>query len=143
MNWENVERQSRDRRQGQAWRWVSGAFGPCLAMDQKERARRFFEEACELAQAAGLDKEGAQAILDRTYARPVGGLESEIGGAQVALLILCEFFEISAADAERRELARAMALPLEALRRKQESKRQDGVGGPCDEGFGPGEGGAA
>lgn len=132
MDREIVEKASRDRRQALAWEWVGKAFGPRLAMDQKERARRFFEEACELAQAAGLGQDDAQALLQRTYARPVGGLESEIGGTQVALLILCEFFEISASEAEQREFERVLGLSLEKLRQKQESKRRDGVGGPCD-----------
>jgi hypothetical protein len=133
MDGREKEKASRDARQAQAWHWVSRAFGPRLAMDPQERARRFFEEACELAQSAGLAEEDAAALLKRAYARPVGGLEGEIGGVQVALLILCEFFEISAADAEAVEFERVLKLPLDKLRQKQESKKQDGVGGSCDD----------
>ena len=46
----------REYRQQSVLDWARRAFGRDVADDKIERARRFFEEATELAQAAGLSR---------------------------------------------------------------------------------------
>ena len=69
--------------------WAHRTFGQ-VALSRLERAARLFEEAAEVAQAAGVSEEMCGRILKRTYSRPVGNVVQELGGCAVTLLAMCE-----------------------------------------------------
>lgn len=52
----------------------------------KTRVLRFLEEALELAQAMGIDKEKALEQVDYTYGRPIGEPAQEFGGVVFTLV---------------------------------------------------------
>lgn len=92
------------------------------------RARRFIEEALELAQACGVEQEKARAILDHVYSRPPGDPYQEVGGVGMTLLPLCEMIGISAEQAFEDEYARVnQPEVLEKIRRRQFEKADDGL----------------
>lgn len=101
----------RDRRQELVNEWVRRTFG--THVDVRERARRFFEEAVELVQAVGLDRNELAKIALHVYEKPAGGAFQEAGGAGMTLLALCEALAISADEAELTEFARVLGLPRE------------------------------
>lgn len=77
--------------QDRATHWAVSTFGHDLAVkDKLERAQRFFEEACELAQSIGLSRKQAHAILDWKYDGTPGSIASEVGGTYLTLALLCE-----------------------------------------------------
>lgn len=69
--------------------WLIECFGQEVARDKFVRNYRFFEEAGELVQAAGMTREEAHQLVDYVYARPVGNLPQEIGGVMTTLAALC------------------------------------------------------
>ena len=121
----------RDARQARGMKWAEDCFGAELARVPQERASRFFEEAIELSQAAGLDKSSAMRLVEYVYGRPVGDPAQEAGGTQVALLILCEHLGISAGAEEHREFERVLSLAPEHMRKRQEYKASMGVASSC------------
>lgn len=66
--------------------WVKLALGQEVLQDRKERARRVLEEACELAQAEGLEFKDCISILQHVTSRPPGDPEQEAAGVGVTLL---------------------------------------------------------
>ena len=121
----------RDARQARGMQWAKDCFGDALAIVPQERASRFLEEAIELSQAAGLDRAAAMKLVEYVYGRPVGDVGQEVGGTQVALLILCEHLGVSAGAEERREFERVLGLSPEHMRKRQEYKASMGVGSSC------------
>ncbi|ASV44485.1 dCMP deaminase-like protein [Salicola phage SCTP-2] len=67
------------------YEWCKETFGP-LATDTEERMMRFMEEAIELSQAEGLDKDLIHNMVDHVYSRPADTSENEIGGTTVTLM---------------------------------------------------------
>lgn len=86
--------------------WVQRCFGDVVRYNREERSQRFLEEALELVQANGLSKEGALALVEYTYGRPVGVVEQELGGVMVTLAALCDACELDMVKEGEVELAR-------------------------------------
>lgn len=98
-----TDRAIRDHRQCDMLAWaqrvfpsVQGGESGFVAM----RARRFLEEAVELAQAAGVTAEEADAVRAYVFSRPAGDIRQEIGGVMVTLSCLAEVMGHSVAEAE-------------------------------------------
>jgi NTP pyrophosphatase (non-canonical NTP hydrolase) len=70
--------------------WFTSTFNrsPTDPKQLMDRANRFFEEALELYQAVGTSKEAALQLVEYVYARPVGEVRQEIGGAILTLSLL-------------------------------------------------------
>lgn len=64
----------------------SAVFGRQGMESKKERAMRFFEEACELVIAAGLSESEMKILMEDAVAKDVGELHQELGGAGVTLM---------------------------------------------------------
>lgn len=75
--------------------WVRRALGERILRDKQERARRFFEEATELAQACGLTTPDLVLILNRVMGRPSGTVAQEGAGAYFTLLVLMQQHDVS------------------------------------------------
>lgn len=118
-------------RRGEAW--VRSTFGDRIMDDPKERAMRFFEEACELAQACGLGMEETSRILVRTLSRPAGDPAQESAGAYFTLLMLCRQRGYSLDHEMLRELERVEAPGYaEHVREKHLAKVAAGTGTPME-----------
>lgn len=117
----------RDSRQAQVIRWCARTFGEAVAVDKRERAERFLEEALELAQACGVDVARVSSISRHVYSKPVGEIDQEIGGVGVTLLALAENYGISADMAERNELTRVLRKDPAHFRARQDAKAAAGV----------------
>jgi NTP pyrophosphatase (non-canonical NTP hydrolase) len=84
-------------------------FGERNVDDQRERALRFFEEACELVRAARLPYADACALLAHEYRdRKIGDVPQEIAGVQCTLLSLASAHKIDAEEETLKELARVL-----------------------------------
>lgn len=112
----------RNARQRMVWDWGVRAFGLDHMTNCQTRGIRFAEEAIELAQAAGVDKEKLHKLIDFVYARPVGEIYAEIGGVGVTLLALSQSLRVSADAAEQSELERVLAKPATLFSERNEAK---------------------
>ncbi|WP_420213463.1 Lar family restriction alleviation protein (plasmid) [Burkholderia aenigmatica] len=103
--------------------WMLACFGAEIAADRAERNHRFFEEAGELVQACGMTREEARALVDYTWARPVGEPAQEVGGVMVTLAALCLANGLDMQTAGETELARInVSETIEKIRAKQVAK---------------------
>ncbi|MBO9428503.1 hypothetical protein [Sulfitobacter sp. R18_1] len=93
--------------------WAMSCLGKNIATDPEERACRFFEEACELAQASGLTKEKSETILEHVFSREIGDIEQEVGCVAVTLGVLCEARGIDMLKCAEEEYMRISAAPEE------------------------------
>lgn len=118
----------RNARQRQAHRWGAETFGIGNVINVQERARRFLEEAIELAQAVGLDHGQVRDLARHVYAKPPGDFLQEAGGAGVTLLVLCEALGISADCAEVEEINRVLNIDPDHFRKRHAIKVAAGVG---------------
>ena len=102
--------------------WFIECFGKYQFTSQKqERIFRFYEEATELVQAAGMSEEDCLAMVKLVYSKPKGMVEQEVGGAYTTLLIFCESSGLSLAGCGEMELKRIKSkIPL--IREKQKAK---------------------
>jgi NTP pyrophosphatase (non-canonical NTP hydrolase) len=107
--------------QQQNWEWILECFGERFARSTEERALRFLEEALELAQAAGIDRDHALTVVSYVYDRAVGETRQEVGGTMVCLAALCSQLGIDLDEAAWRELARCR-LNTEKIRGKHLAK---------------------
>jgi len=96
--------------QARAARWCADALGQSAVDDPIERGHRFFEEAAELAQAAGISRHDAMVLVDYVYSRPVGEIKQETGGVLVTLAILAASRKIDLLACGETELARVIEL---------------------------------
>ncbi|CAM2163286.1 hypothetical protein BC2230_120122 [Burkholderia cepacia] len=104
-------------------RWMLTCFGTEISADRDERNDRFFEEAGELAQALGMTREEAHALVDYTWSRPVGEACQEVGGVMVTLAALCSANDLDMQAAGEAELARInVPSTIEKIRAKQAAK---------------------
>lgn len=77
--------------------WAIDMFG--VETDTlRERAARHLEEASEAAQAAGVQRHTAHAIVDRVWSRPAGNVRTEIGQSALTLVMLAEAGEVDLDD---------------------------------------------
>lgn len=103
--------------------WMLACFGPVISADVRERCHRFFEEAGELCQAAGMSYDDALALITYTWSRPKGELPQEVGGVMITLAALCLASGVDMDDEGERELQRIWGM-IEKIRAKQASKRK-------------------
>jgi len=125
---------NRQQRQAEILQWANTIFGEATASNTGERIRRFAEESIELVQAAGLDKQAMNDIIDHVYAKPAGNVAQEIGQVGVSLLALAEHLSIPADDEERKEFDRITSLPSEHWQARQNAKAEKGLALPSSTG---------
>jgi hypothetical protein len=115
------------------WDWLPLVFNESpeecqAAISQLERARRFFEEATELAQAAGMSREDAHRLVDYTYDKEPGDPFQEVGGVMVTLVVLAERLNINTYIAGWTEIDRCHQPEImEKIRRKRVTKELHGL----------------
>jgi NTP pyrophosphatase (non-canonical NTP hydrolase) len=103
--------------------WMLACFNEEIAADRLERGDRFIEEALELVQSGGYDKERAHALVEYVYGRPQGDVNQEVGGVMVTLAAYCLAFGVDMHVEAERELARINEPEIiEKIRAKQASK---------------------
>ena len=96
---------------------------------RKERAVRFVEEAIELAQAIGVDREQLHRLVDYVMDRPVGEVAQEVGGSMLTLYAVSEACGVDADAQALREIERVETPEVRAkVRRRQAEKRAALVG---------------
>ena len=119
---------NRHKRQEDILIWANSTFGAATADNRVERIRRFAEEAIELTQAAGLNKESLLGIINHVYSKPSGNIVTELGQAGVSLLALAQHLGLDADDAESAEFIRISSLPPEYWQARQNAKAANGIG---------------
>jgi len=87
-----------------------------------ERALRFFEEACELAQACGLTLSQVCPVIIHVYGKPRGTASAEVGDVVVTLAALSETYRLVMNSCGRGAIARLEADGPEKLREKHDAK---------------------
>ncbi len=111
--------------------WMMNCFGGTITRDRTERNFRFLEEALELVQSCDMTKEQCIALVDYTFARPLGEKRQEVGGVAVTLAALCNAQLICIEDEAERELFRInQPEVMEKIRIKQASKPNDIANSP-------------
>jgi hypothetical protein len=123
----NIQNSHRLARQIEILQWAIETFGAATAANTGERIRRFVEEAVELAQATGLEKQALLAIIEHVYAKPVGNIEQEIGQVGVSLLGLAQHLNIFADQQEQAEFDRLKSLSTEYWQARQKAKVEIGI----------------
>lgn len=123
---EQSKENERDLRQSRVYDWAIRTFGQ-VAVSKMERARRFIEEAVELVQAVGLERDVVHRIVDHVYGKPVGKLSVEVGGAGLTLIALAQALEISAEEAEKIEFERALSISAEEFKERHARKVEAGI----------------
>ena len=101
--------------------WLVECIGKESAYDKIERAYRFFEEACELAQACGMTEAEAHKLAKYTWSRPIGEIRQEIGGANSTLHALSNAYGIDTFQAGLAEISRAW-IEIDKIRQKHLNK---------------------
>ena len=101
--------------------WLRECLGAQIAYHIQERGYRFFEEALELVQSAGITKEEVLKLVDYTYTRPVGEPAQEVGGVMVTLAALCTALELDLIECSLAELDRIRD-SIEVIRAKHHTK---------------------
>lgn len=101
--------------------WMQECFGPEISNDRVERGDRFLEEALELLQSGGYDKERVAALVDYVWSRPVGEPAQEVGGVMVTLAAYCLAHALDMHEAGETELARIWT-KVPQIRAKQATK---------------------
>lgn len=107
--------------------WAVTTFGP-VARDPAERAARLLEEAAEVAQSFGVAEETALKIIKRTYSRPVGDGDKEIGGVLVCVHGLCAIRNIDPDEVLETEVTRVLNRDPAYWAKKHADKVIDGTG---------------
>lgn len=103
--------------------WMAECFGAAIASDVRERGDRFLEEALELLQSHGYDRDRVATLCDYVYGRPVGEPAQEVGGVMVTLAAYCLATGLDMHAAGDAELARInVPAIIEKIRVKQASK---------------------
>lgn len=108
--------------------WMDSLFGVDLASSPVERSMRFLEEALELVQAQGMDRDGAMRVVGYVFGRPAGEPPQEVGGVMVTLAGLCHKAGISMGAEAIREMDRIDAPAVRSkIFQKQAAKRAAGL----------------
>ena len=103
--------------------WLQKVFSHEAMYDYTERNSRFLEEALELVQALGYDREKAHVLVDYVFDRPVGEKRQELGGVMVTLGILSYIHSMHMWDEGLFELNRINKPEvIEKIKEKQKSK---------------------
>jgi hypothetical protein len=106
--------------------WARETFGE-IALDPKERALRFVEEAIELAHALNMPASVVAAIATRVYSRPPGQLRQEMGQCQATFELLARVVGIDPDAEATAELARVKSIPKEEWDRRHAAKVALGI----------------
>lgn len=110
--------------------WGVRAFGWQHMQDEKVRALRFAEEAIELVQAIGLEKDHIHKLVDVVYTRPHGDIYQEMGGVMVTLAVLGRAIGgVMVDEAMYREMMRVLSKTPEHFAKRNEEKMQLGLTG--------------
>jgi hypothetical protein len=112
---------SREAFQARVHPWMMACFGAEISADRLERCDRFIEEALELVQSTGYDKDRAHQLVEYVYGRDPGNPPQEVGGVMVTLAALCLAFKLDMHEAGETELARIWT-KVDAIRAKQAAK---------------------
>lgn len=92
--------------------------------NREERAVRFVEEALELAQAIGVDRDQLHRLVDYVMNRPVGEVAQEIGGSMLTLYAVSAACGVDADAQAMKEVKRVETPEIRAkVRRRQKEKR--------------------
>ena len=110
------------------WEWITTRFGRTALEDAQERIARVVEEACELAQASGMEIADLEAIAAYVYARPPGEVKQEAAGVTVTLFALAEAHRFDLLLETEKEIERITHLSATISQRKQAAKAAVGVG---------------
>lgn len=103
--------------------WLQKVFSHEAMYDYTERNSRFLEEALELVQALGYDREKAHVLVDYVFDRPVGEKRQELGGVMVTLGILSHIHYMHMWDEGLFELKRINKPEvIEKIKEKQKTK---------------------
>jgi hypothetical protein len=121
--------QPRSERQMQIAQWVKDAFGEEQAASLPHLGIRMMEEAIELAQAAGTDKDMIHKLVDFVYGRPVGGIGNELGGLSVTALALASAAGLDLDAEEANEVRRVLTIPIARFRERNANKNAAGFDG--------------
>lgn len=105
--------------------WITGMLGEITFKSHRERALRFIEEAIELAQACGLERQDVAYTIEYVYDKPPGNVAQEIGGVHSTVLCLSQAFGLSFAGEGSKELKRCIA-NTDAIREKHSRKKLKG-----------------
>lgn len=106
--------------------WMMECFGEKISADRVERGDRFLEEALELLQSGGYDRERIKALVDYVWNRPAGEPSQEVGGVMVTLAAYCLAHDLNMHAAGETELARINQPEIvEKIRAKQAAKAQN------------------
>lgn len=92
--------------QAEVKNWLHATFPKEDWSNVEERQLRFIEEAIELVQAAGLNKQQVNNMVDYVYNRAAGAVGQEIGGVAVTFAALCVAMDLDMTDLADRELDR-------------------------------------
>ena len=104
--------------------WVRKVFTEAEAQNAPERALRLVEEAVELAQACGVERDALHRLVDYVLARPVGDPAQEVAGTMVTLYALAQAINVDADDAFENEVSRIQQPEvIDRVRRRQHEKR--------------------
>lgn len=102
--------------------WCKETFGKHSFMDVRNRVARVVEEAAELGQSEGLDKDTVYRIVERVYSRDVGQPKQEAAGVFITLLIYCASTGVSILHAVGIEWRRVQKMGPDHFRKKQREK---------------------
>lgn len=109
-----------------ALRWAVDTFG-LVAIEERERAMRFLEEAVELAHALDLDRATIDAIVKRVFSRNKGYIPREIGQAHMTLECLAEALGHCSEREAATEFDRVRAIPRAEWQRRHAEKAKIGI----------------
>jgi hypothetical protein len=116
-----------------AHQWAARCFGFDHVTNIPLRALRILEEAAELAQAAAVPLDKAEACIASVYARPPGDLRQEIGGTLLTTVILCEALHAEADAILEAELSRVLAKSRDHFAARNQQKLDMGLDVPATE----------
>lgn len=118
-------REALEDRQRVVIEWGKRCFGLGRMMDKIVRAARFFEEAAELVQAAGLPRDHALRAFNHVYSRPAGDMAQEVGGVANTLMALCGALGLSFDDCQRAEIERCLSKDPAHFAKRNEAKLRE------------------
>lgn len=117
----------RKLRQDQVGKWVEETFGAAHAHNVDQRALRFLEEAIELFQALGGNREYLNRVADVVYSKPLGDISMEIGQVGLSLLSIGHTVDIDVDQCERNEVARVETIPAAEMYKRNKAKNDLGL----------------
>lgn len=115
--------------------WIVRTFGGRRANDPHEQALRLLEEATEVAQAAGVDRDLVTRITDHVYSKMPGTLATEVAQARLCTLAVSATLGLNGDVIEDAEIARVLSIPTKDLRERYRLKCRASITSSSDESF--------